>query len=860
MRTKAMLLLILLFLVLSLLSALKVPVNQVKTIQNQAILADMAGYVHVNDQTLLSQNINQNERDLPTVMTGFPLSYTSSNTYNGAVYLNMDDDPELEILFGVGKKIVAFNIDGTNVPGWPVTMTQYAWGSPAIGDVTGDGIEDIVCTSRNSTNGNTGLLYAYHKDGTIISGFPVTQAGGGTMNVCLADLAGDNALEILVNVRNAPNGWTYAFTGDGQVLEGWPQQLDTFPGAGISAGDINSDGVTEVISLSYNSLYVFNASGQVLNGFPLSFAGTTYSYSSPVLADLDADGTCEIIFGGCTDAGGVVYVVNHDGTVRNGWPKTTGSWIFATVSLADIDLDGELDIIVGDQTSSATPANYIYAWDKNGTPLNGFPAGPVNAIYTQAGIADIDGDNSPDIMISSNLFTEGYHCFNSNGTPKTGWPLPVGTDATAVTMMTTPVFADFNGDGNIDIAGASTGFSSWLVELYLWDTGETFNEDLAFMTIDGCNVRHDGMYIHSPALIQFPAPHNLTASLDYDQVSLDWDAPEQRALIGYRIYRDNEAIAICGVNTTDYIDTNVSPFTSYSYYVTAVYFSPDGESQPSNTIDISTGEPVIAIGQYWLEGFESTNFPSYGWQNLDQDTDTHKWEPISENAYSGTTCATSASYINNIGALTPDNWLISPKLVLPSTEVLNTITLSFYLAAVDPDWPAEHLSLLISTTDNQISSFQALESWTLDSGAWVQKQINLSAYAEQNIYLAFRHHDCTDMFMIKLDHIIINQTLAGDDNSLTQVSCRLENNYPNPFNPSTTIGYTLHKNTPVMIEVYNIKGQKVRTLVNEHLLAGNHTVTWNGKDQNEKEVSSGIYFYRMTTPEFTQTKKMMLIK
>ncbi|MCD4817534.1 MAG: PKD domain-containing protein [Candidatus Cloacimonetes bacterium] len=88
----------------------------------------------------------------------------------------------------------------------------------------------------------------------------------------------------------------------------------------------------------------------------------------------------------------------------------------------------------------------------------------------------------------------------------------------------------------------------------------------------------------------------------------------------------------------------------------------------------------------------------------------------------------------------------------------------------------------------------------------------------------------------------------------------LSPNYPNPFNPETTISYALPEASDVSLQVFNIKGQLVNTLVNENIETGNHSVVWNGKDNNDRKVSSGIYFYRINAGEFTDIKKMLLIK
>jgi len=85
-------------------------------------------------------------------------------------------------------------------------------------------------------------------------------------------------------------------------------------------------------------------------------------------------------------------------------------------------------------------------------------------------------------------------------------------------------------------------------------------------------------------------------------------------------------------------------------------------------------------------------------------------------------------------------------------------------------------------------------------------------------------------------------------------------NYPNPFNPETTISFTISDPTYVRLDIYNIKGQKVKSLVKSSYDAGNYKVVWNGTDDTGRLLGSGVYFYRMTTPKFSKTKKMLLLK
>jgi hypothetical protein len=88
----------------------------------------------------------------------------------------------------------------------------------------------------------------------------------------------------------------------------------------------------------------------------------------------------------------------------------------------------------------------------------------------------------------------------------------------------------------------------------------------------------------------------------------------------------------------------------------------------------------------------------------------------------------------------------------------------------------------------------------------------------------------------------------------------LAQNYPNPFNPSTTLAYSLKEPGHVTISIYNVLGQNVRTLIDEYQAAGNYTKVWNGHDDSGGEVASGIYFYRIKAGEFSDIKKMVLMK
>jgi len=104
---------------------------------------------------------------------------------------------------------------------------------------------------------------------------------------------------------------------------------------------------------------------------------------------------------------------------------------------------------------------------------------------------------------------------------------------------------------------------------------------------------------------------------------------------------------------------------------------------------------------------------------------------------------------------------------------------------------------------------------------------------------------------------------GGNDGPVTPdipLVTSLQNIYPNPFNPVTTITYGLEHSGKVTVEIYNILGQKMRTLVSDTKAAGNYRVRWNGLDDKGRAVTSGIYYVKMTSGNYSQMKKVVLMK
>ena len=469
-----------------------IDIGQLKITDDINIIPDVNGKVLMTEEKLSSLK----EKGLynPIVLyPGWPLNYTGS-TQRGGMYCKLDSDDDLEIVYNTGQQAYAWNIDGSVVDGWPVSMSLYADGAPAYGDIDGDGESEVVISTRTPGTANQGTLYAFEKNGSPVSGFPVTMSGGATKTPVLADLNGDGVYEIIVEERDYPTGFVGVYKGDGTSYPGFPVEMGEIPGSAVAVGDINGDNIPEIVAESYYNVYVYDNMGNLMEGFPYSpGSGRVFSYSSPVLADMDGDGNREILVGdhSINSGNGAVHVIHHDGTVMEGWPKTVSYWIYGPPAIGDIDGDGNLDVAVGDQVLSGSPADKVYVWDKDGNLLPGWPTPPMNAINNQIILADVDGDDEVELIWDDNTGVGSYIGYNHDGTVMAGWPLSINGSS----FFNNPFITDINNDGIMDMSGAGINLGSNQLYFYLWNVNVPMNPEKSPLTILQYNVRHDGAYV-----------------------------------------------------------------------------------------------------------------------------------------------------------------------------------------------------------------------------------------------------------------------------------------------------------------------------------------------------------------------------
>ena len=538
-------------------------------------------------------------RDEVPVFEGWPMSFGGSNECGG-VYGNLDDDPDLEIIYPVGSLLYALNIDRSAVDGWPKTLDFPTDGAASYGDIDGDGEGEIVVTTHQVGSFAFGTLYAFEADGSDVPGFPVPTEGGGVRTPALADLDADGALEIIITVRDWPDGLVYVFSGNGSIYPGWPVRMDYVPGSSAAVSDINSDGVPEIVAESYYGLHVFNPDGGLLEGFPYyPGLGRVFSYSAPVLADLDGDGNREIICGdhSIENGTGAVHIVENDGNSWLQWPKFTTSWVYGPPSVGDIDNDGQLDIAVGDQTLSSSPVNQVYAWTAlTGEPLQGFPIAEVFGINSQIILADLDGDLRIELLTADNTATGAYGQypgFNHDGTRMDDWLLKT----LGSTFFINPLVFDINNDGILDISGGGTDPGENATSIYLWNAGVDYVRELAVLPILQYNTRHNGVYG------------------DVFMVGMEEGGKGNEQKRGIVLYPDpaSSFITIRFTEIEDNLRSEDLQFTVYDLAGNALIKSTQQESMKYFTMDISAlASAVYVLSVEWAGGRkESCKFLVY---------------------------------------------------------------------------------------------------------------------------------------------------------------------------------------------------------------------------------------------------------
>ena len=215
---------------------------------------------------------------------------------------------------------------------------------------------------------------------------------------------------------------------------------------------------------------------------------------------------------------------------------------------------------------------------------------------------------------------------------------------------------------------------------------------------------------------------------------------------------------------------------------------------------------------------------------------------------------------NTGGTTSNDQWLVTPQL---SGMAISESDSLVYWVKCFFDTYADTVEVRISTTLPEPQAFTHLmntHAFVVGSAdtLWTRHAVSLESFVGQNIFIAWREKVSNNYTMgsaIGVDIADVQGMITGLTNNEIPTKYELSQNYPNPFNPTTTIKYAIPRPGFVSLKVYDVLGKEVANLVNQEMATGYYTVDFDGSN-----LGSGVYFYRIKSEGFVQTKKMLLIK
>lgn len=352
--------------------------------------------------------------------------------YSSPVIADIDGDGAPEVAVGtLSGHLVVVGPDGAPRPGWPrrvepVPGTPTAVeAAPTVGDVDADGLPEVVVGAGSTlVPDQPGGLVVFNHDGSVRCRW-----------------TGEDRFDV----------WDPSV---GATPDGYPEGVASTP----ALGDVDGDGRLDIVFGGWD-LWVHALDGRTcteLGGFP--FWNDDSIWSSPALADIDRDGRDEIFIGvdstpgGTTDhAGGLLRALDWraSGVVQL-WERRTGDVIDSSPVIVDLDGDGTLDVVVGSGHDYLNAdSRKVWAWRAtDGTPLAGWPVSTGGEVFSSPAVADIDADGRPEVVVGSR---DGkVWAFNHDGSLR--WSVaPNAPGEGGGPIVASPVLVEVTGDSRPEV-------------------------------------------------------------------------------------------------------------------------------------------------------------------------------------------------------------------------------------------------------------------------------------------------------------------------------------------------------------------------------------------------------------------------
>ena len=289
---------------------------------------------------------------------------------------------------------------------------------------------------------------------------------------------------------------------------------------------------------------------------------------------------------------------------------------------------------------------------------------------------------------------------------------------------------------------------------FSWVSGGAYSypDEISFSILDGGGsvvysisdaTNLDGVFftLNNACPSCLPATALTVDAITENSVTISWTG----TAASYNIYNGENFVA--NVTTNTYTFTGLTTATSYTFGVQAICSADDSASVA--TVNVTTSCSTIAINLPFSESFNANSGTRDCWTTYNSNGDNLGWTTL----YNGVDqeMMLSFSYDNNTQtAVTPNNWLISPKL---HSNAGSNVTMEWIVDAGDNNYYAEHYGVYVSTTTTDTTAFTLVNEWTLTSSTQSTQVLDLSAYAGQDIYVAFRHFNCSDEYVLIIDDV-----------------------------------------------------------------------------------------------------------